>query len=39
MLQDLLAHTMDHDHQLDEIVGNRKAEFIAILKKIADTLA
>jgi DNA-binding MarR family transcriptional regulator len=39
MLQDLLTHAMDHDRQLDEIVGDRKAEFIAILKKIADTLA
>jgi DNA-binding MarR family transcriptional regulator len=39
LLADLAAHAMEHDRQLDAIVGERKPEFIALLKKIADTLA
>jgi DNA-binding MarR family transcriptional regulator len=31
----LLGHAMEHDRKLDAIVGPRKAEFIALLKKIA----
>ena len=38
-LENLLLHAMDHDRRLDEIVGDRKAELIALLKKITDTLA
>lgn len=38
-LTTLLGHAMDHDHKLDAIVGDRKPEFVAILKKIADELS
>lgn len=34
----LLGHAMEHDRKLDAIVGDRKAEFIALLKKIADEI-
>lgn len=34
----LLVHAMDHDRRLDAIVGPRKAEFLALLKKIADEI-
>lgn len=34
----LLARAMEHDRKLDAIVGSRKAEFVALLKKIADEL-
>ena len=37
-LENLLVHAMDHDRRLDEIVGDRKAELIALLKKITDSL-
>jgi DNA-binding MarR family transcriptional regulator len=39
MLRDLTARAMDHDRKLDAIVGDRKAEFVALLKKIADEIA
>jgi DNA-binding MarR family transcriptional regulator len=38
-LENLLVHAMDHDRRLDEIVGDRKAELIELLKKITDSLA
>jgi DNA-binding MarR family transcriptional regulator len=38
-LKILHGHAMRHDRKLDAIVGNRKAEFIALLRKIADELA
>jgi DNA-binding MarR family transcriptional regulator len=38
MLDDLLAHAREHDRKLDEIVGIKKAEFIRLLKKVADSL-
>jgi DNA-binding MarR family transcriptional regulator len=38
-LKILHGHAMRHDRKLDAIVGNRKAEFIALLKKIADELS
>jgi DNA-binding MarR family transcriptional regulator len=34
----LLGHAMEHDRKLDAIVGDRKAEFVALLKKIADEI-
>jgi len=39
VLADLATHAMEHDRQLDEIVGDSKPEFIALLKKITDSLA
>jgi DNA-binding MarR family transcriptional regulator len=39
MLAKLLLHARAHDRQLDAIVGRRKAELIALLKKIVDTLS
>jgi DNA-binding MarR family transcriptional regulator len=39
MLRDLLIHARAHDHRLDEIVGDRKADFMAVLRKIADSLS
>jgi len=35
----LTAHAVEHDRKLDEIVGDQKAEFINLLKKVADALA
>ena len=35
----LMAHAVEHDRRLDAIVGRHKAEFIDLLKKIADGLA
>ncbi len=35
----LMVHAVEHDRRLDEIVGRQKAEFINLLKKIADDLA
>ncbi len=35
----LMAHAVEHDRKLDEIVGPHKVEFINLLKKIADDLA
>lgn len=34
-LAELSAHAADHDARLDAIVGERKAELIAILKRVA----
>jgi DNA-binding MarR family transcriptional regulator len=39
MLADLLVHAEEHDARLDAIVGERKAELIGLLKKIADGLS
>jgi DNA-binding MarR family transcriptional regulator len=38
-LRRLLAHARAHDRNLDRIVGAGKPEFIALLRKIADTLS
>ena len=38
-LDRLMAHAVEHDRKLDEIVGPNKANFINLLKKIADDLA
>ncbi len=38
-LERLTAHAVEHDRQLDAIVGRHKTEFINLLKKIADNLA
>ena len=38
-LKRLTMHAVEHDRQLDAIVGRHKAEFINLLKKIADNLA
>ena len=38
-LADLLVHARAHDRRLDAIVGKRKAEFLELLRKIADALA
>lgn len=38
-LKRLNVHAVDHDRQLDKIVGRHKTEFINLLKKIADNLA
>ena len=38
-LAKLLRHARAHDRQLDAIVGRRKAELIALLRKIVDTLS
>jgi DNA-binding MarR family transcriptional regulator len=38
-LDDLLVHARAHDRRLDVIVGKRKAEFLELLRKIADALA
>lgn len=38
-LSALLGHATDHDHKLDAIVGGRKSELIALLKKITVELA
>lgn len=37
-LSALLGHATDHDRKLDIIVGGRKAELVALLKKIAAEL-
>ena len=39
VLADLLAHARAHDRRLDAIVGKRKPELIALLRKITDALA
>ncbi|HEY7991971.1 MAG TPA: MarR family transcriptional regulator [Stellaceae bacterium] len=36
VLQDLILHAREHDRKLDEIAGPSKAEFVAILRRIAD---
>jgi DNA-binding MarR family transcriptional regulator len=38
-LQVLLALAMEHDRKLDAIVGERKTEFIALLRQIADRIS
>ena len=38
MLKNLSAHAAQHDRRLDEIVGNKKAALISLLKKIAEDL-
>jgi DNA-binding MarR family transcriptional regulator len=38
-LRTLLTQARAHDRKLDEIVGDRKAEFIGLLKRIAQDLA
>jgi DNA-binding MarR family transcriptional regulator len=37
-LRDLLAQAREHDRRLDEIVGDRKDEFIRLLQRIAQEL-
>jgi DNA-binding MarR family transcriptional regulator len=37
-LLELMIHAREHDRKLDEIVGERKAEFLDTLKRIADQL-
>lgn len=39
VLHDLIVHARRHDRRLDEIAGPAKAEFVAILRRIADQLA
>jgi len=39
VLRDLVIHAREHDRKLDEIAGPAKAEFVAILRRIADHLA
>jgi DNA-binding MarR family transcriptional regulator len=39
MLADLLVHARAHDRRLDAIVGKHKAEFLELLRRIADALA
>lgn len=34
-LNQLLVHAMEHDRRLDEIVGDQKAVFLNLLKKVA----
>lgn len=38
VLRELMLHAREHDRRLDQIVGPAKAEFVALLRKIADTL-
>jgi DNA-binding MarR family transcriptional regulator len=38
MLAQLIAHAAEHDRKLDEIVGERKPEFLELLRRIADRL-
>jgi DNA-binding MarR family transcriptional regulator len=38
MLADLLDHAEAHDRQLDSVVGDRKPELIALLKRITEAL-
>ncbi len=39
MLRQLLAHAIEHDRDLDAVVGPQKRELIVLLKKIVDALA
>ena len=39
VLRDLVIHAREHDRKLDDVAGPAKAEFVAILKRIADILA
>jgi DNA-binding MarR family transcriptional regulator len=38
LLRQLLQHAKSHDRMLDTLVGGKKAEFIALLRKISDGL-
>jgi DNA-binding MarR family transcriptional regulator len=38
MVRELLAQAREHDRKLDEIVGDRKVEFVGLLKRIAQEL-
>jgi DNA-binding MarR family transcriptional regulator len=38
VLKDLMKHAKAHDRMLDELVGGKKDEFIALLRKISDAL-
>jgi DNA-binding MarR family transcriptional regulator len=38
MVRDLLEQAQEHDRKLDEIIGDRKEEFIRLLKRIARDL-
>ena len=38
-LDELLDHAAEHDRKLDAIVGDQKAEFLRLLKKISGELA
>ncbi|HEX4111243.1 MAG TPA: MarR family winged helix-turn-helix transcriptional regulator [Stellaceae bacterium] len=37
-LRELIVHARDHDRRLDKIAGETKAEFVAILRKVADIM-
>jgi DNA-binding MarR family transcriptional regulator len=39
MLEELLKHALEHDRQLDSIVGAKRSELLALLKRIAETFA
>jgi DNA-binding MarR family transcriptional regulator len=38
VLNELIVHARKHDRRLDEIAGEAKAEFVAILRKVADIM-
>jgi DNA-binding MarR family transcriptional regulator len=38
VLRDLMLHAREHDRKLDEIAGDAKADFVALLRRIADVL-
>jgi DNA-binding MarR family transcriptional regulator len=38
-IEELLVRAREHDRKLDEIVGDRKGDFIRLLKRIAQSLA
>ena len=39
VLADLLAHAEAHDRELDAVVGEKKAELIALLRRITEALS
>lgn len=39
MLDELMAHALEHDRKLDAIVGKSKPRFLALLRKIVDELS
>jgi DNA-binding MarR family transcriptional regulator len=39
VLDELLAHALDHDRQLDAIVGAKRAELLSLLRRISETFA
>jgi hypothetical protein len=39
VLKDLMKHAKAHDRMLDDLVGGKKDEFIALLRKISDVLS